>query len=202
MVDLISLVLNFVSVLQNASKKKGLKEKVSEVVNALDSIDEVFKLLLDAKEYHDKFEKFDAAALQPLMKTSQKEKTRNEFRDDIDGFVKITKLLLKDVADDPVTLVKAKGVKNKTPVNIKKNIENLYKVYPTYSVAINTFNENFRGIIAFLKKRNFGRDFDDCIILLENSAYEIRGSSDDIILNVTPIVAFFHFQIRDVLRSI
>ena len=58
MLDLISILLNFISLLQNATRKTKLEEKVNEVKQAMSRVVELFHLLTDAKKSHDGFEKF------------------------------------------------------------------------------------------------------------------------------------------------
>ena len=66
MLDVVSTILSFTSILQNIHNKKSIEDKVSEIRYALDRADGIYALLLEAKESHDEFEKFEAAAMSPL----------------------------------------------------------------------------------------------------------------------------------------
>ena len=55
MVNVISVVLGIVSILQNISIKKTLEERKLELIKALDLIDRFYEIVSYSKKHHDCF---------------------------------------------------------------------------------------------------------------------------------------------------
>ena len=205
LLELVSIMISFASFLQNAKKDKQIKEKISDIIKAIDEVEKIYALLIKSKTTHDEFEKFDAAALTPLIDSinADRDRTQKNIKKELETFLKLSKMILKhlDVKYDENWIIDHDDLE-KMPSTIKINVENIYRIYPKYADSIIATKNNLQKIKSLKESKDFGDHLDKCIILLENSVQEGRASADDLIINISPIISHIHHEIRSTLEAI
>lgn len=205
-VNIFSLMLSFVSVLQNVSKKKNLKEKVNELKNSLNQIDDLYKILIDSKTYHHNFTEFDVTGLVTIRELidNNRNKTQNEIIYQLKKFLKYEKMFIK-FSTPTINLDTTKpdpGDLSMLPIYIQSNISELNNKYPLLRNELDTYKYNIDILKGIKKSKNFGNNFSKCMILIESSSTSIIVMADAIIIEIAPIIDYIHSQMKSTLMSL
>lgn len=205
MLEVASVILGFISILQNVKNKKKLEEKVNEIRMALREVGSIYELLLSAKTTHDEYEKFESIALDPFMIVYENKDTSMEsLKEELENFIKTTQKLLKnlDVTHEEVINIIDISAEEVIPNSIRINIDKIQRVYPKYIKALNFFNQQFIEIQDFPRTRDFGDNFDHCIVRMEDSAKDSRASADELIFNIAPLIDYVYVEVKKALDNI
>jgi len=202
MLDVVSVVLSFISVIQNLKNRRTAEEKLQGISDSIEKVDLFYKLLRDAKQIHDQFDKLLKAGMEPLHKLIMQENAYARVTaHHIELFFEYYRMMI-DTMVPLVPISTDQARLQNLPVEIRTCIEKLGIVYPQLRDAITTFEQNKAHLVDLHKKKNYGEDLRTCVILLNNAAKEIQSNADKTIMNVAPVIDFIHFTLRNGIKEL
>ena len=200
--DIASLLLSFLSLLQGMRNKRTLEEKINSLKSALASLDDIYALLSLAKSIHDSYDHFWNGAMAPLADSlNNQSQTEGGRKKELHDFLARADIFLTDhalLAWKPSTLDKA-GV---LPVEIQNKIKQIDAVYPEFCKSVNDFTQALRQIRAAHSEENYGKSFRDNVTVASHNLKLSMTKADRIILNTAYLLDFVHFKLKDGVNTI
>lgn len=195
--NLASLILSFLSLVQGIKNKQSQEDKIKDLKQALEVLDDIYALLSLAKTVHDNFEHFSSAAMEPLVSSIEDGSlTLDETQTHFNDFFSRAELFLTKYElitwDDNIIVDSAT-----LPVEIKNKIKNIHAVYPEFCKSLSEFNDSMIELKKFHNDQNYGKPLRENISLASHSLKLSMAKADRIILLTAHLLDFVHFQLKD-----
>jgi hypothetical protein len=203
MLDLISAIFSFLSVLQGIEKSRKSDQNLKSITEGMEQINVLLGVVMDAKECHDKFEKYNRRVIEDLRDFEKDNFTTKQIKNKMNTVLEVSRDLNHILEKSRKNLIsKDEDKLAKLPIKVRDSIQTFYRVYPTYSNSIKNTKNVINNLRVLVKDKNFGEQFDRELILLREFSTETRSSADDVMYHSLPIIDFMHFELRDKIEGI
>lgn len=203
MLDVVSVMLSFISILVSVKTKKSSEAKIFEICTAMDKVDDIFTILRHAKQVHDCFEKFNKVGWERFYKSikgKENQLTFDDMSDHIEEVVTHYNLFIKLPTFTKLKIASTNDLRD-LPGNIRDNIDNIQKEYPILIDNSDSIKRHKDDLIDFPITKNYG-NLTDCVRGLNDSTSEIYRTADTLIVNTVPVIDFIHYEIKNSLKSV
>lgn len=207
MTDLISLFLSAFSILQNVEKQGGLNEKKDAAIEALSKLDELYVILISAKNTHDQFQVMQTfldglkSIKSPAMFGRLGDTKKHELAEKIVGMdqsvsrrVSYKDLPLPPQHEDITTPLSAD---NRVVAN---SLSTALRIYVEFYDSLLTYDKilysDSCSIEAMIRKEDFGKAFRSRYLDLRDSINRGSIAADQIIIELTPVVYELHLEVK------
>jgi hypothetical protein len=200
--DIVSVLLSLLSLLQGMKNKRSLEEKVKDLKLALETIDEIYALLSMAKTVHDNFEQFGNAGMDPLKNSLQDKNLSNtQIKELFDEFFHRAEIFLKPYSTFNWKKSSLQGGGN-LPVEITNKIKAIDDVYPEFNKGLQEVDNILKNLRESHSEENYGKSVMSNVTIVSHYIRNTTAKADRIILNTAHLLDFVHFQVKSSVNSI
>ena len=194
LLDIISIILGSIGVLQNIRAQSSLEEKISTMKDGAAQISLVHGFLKNAKHYHDSYEKFSIRSFRPFVATkatfghipeNDRLEIIRQFESSLRNSLNLSNLDQYNISQIP----------DAQHLPIRDEMRNLARHYPELCAAVKDHESHINACIEQITDRNFGNHFDDSLRQIETHNDRVITSADNVILCSIPIVEFLHYTL-------
>lgn len=191
LVDLISVVLGSISILQNIKLKQGRAERVSSLKDAMRDVGKVHDCLAEAKDIHDEFEIFMTTGIVPNFHSIRGNRSSMQaIKSNLDTLLQIE---AARISTRELTFTMS------TPPNddlnpVRDSLRKLSAIYPELAASLQGYRHIVAEIEKISKDQAFGPALDEKMAVLEDRVRRVTNNVDKIILNVVPILRYLHSE--------
>jgi hypothetical protein len=202
-IDIVSIVLSFASIIQNFQNKKSLNEKIEEIKKALEAEDPMFVILIETKDIHHEYEQLQHILLPTFNDLKPREQGRNVIKEQtIRMHTHYSQLAAhKKLKYDVISAIDNSNVDG-MPKQIAQNLQQIQEHYTEMMHHIKIVDESFKIVMMCSKKEDFGNEFEEAISKVMSSLKNVTIAADRVILNGTPIIDHFHCEVKKGLGGI
>ena len=209
MVDIVSVVLSVISILQGIKNETSLQSKCHSLKMALTKTDEVYELLSVAKKAHDEFQTFQIVLIKdkilPLV-NSMPNLSRAELEETTKFFLKTDLQLITTSEDRIPAPLQSANTSSSLGSNIPHEINKCLEAIPYFYEELHQAIAAYDCVRDTLKKSsedgNFGKEYEVTIRLLDSIVDRILTSSDRLILNSCPVLDYIHCCVKNSVEDI
>ncbi|WP_289033712.1 hypothetical protein [uncultured Roseibium sp.] len=193
MLDVLSIVIGAISILQNVDNKQLLNQRIALLQDALAKIGDIHNCLAEAKEIHDQFEKFSAISLASEFMGIQRNRADTDIV--VEHMANVVSASEAIITTREIKVVVRDGEDFRN-YPIFRNVVKLTKVYPELTSSLEEYLKSVDMLSELLKDRNTGTKLDILMKMMEAQVVRVSANADETILNIVPITQFLHYEIR------
>ena len=202
--ELTSLVVSIVGLLRGIRKGKPAADNTAQLQTALEDMDGLFDLLMEAKNVHTDFETLESVITEAVEKLKKPDEitlsvVKRETKKILSFNHKLTNVL-DHKWERPIS--ESKGKASGLPAFERQKLKDLEGIHPRFYDAIKSYITNLADLQKLDKARSYGEEFEICLGLLVDSIKEVKSRADDVILSITPIISFLYYEIRAAVGAI
>lgn len=193
MLDILSIVLAAIGILQNQEKKVTREERLLALAGALDQISSVHNCLAEAKEIHDQFEKLTLLSIRTdFLGIERNRDDRKIVLEHMKNFVSANQTIVRnrsisvDIGSDH----------DFTNLPIQREADRLFELYPELQNSLLEYFKSVEVMEGLIEEEDTGKKLSTLITVIPAQVSRISANADDVIFNIVPITQFLQYELR------
>jgi hypothetical protein len=201
---LVSCVLIVANFSKNIKSKRTITEKCEVINDFLSEVDEVYKFLEMAKTVHDQFENFASVTMHSgFVEEIKMESTEILKIDKLKRLLKYKEVYLTNLDVSKMHSLLGEANDFDSGDSIKSNIKMILEIYPILSKSVEKFKGAFVEVEKILNDNPIREKvLHGCLAIIVDQALKILQIADKLILNIAPILGFFHAKFKEGVKDL
>lgn len=201
MLEIASVILGVISIAQGYNNKVTEEEKRAELARFLVDMSIIHDFLDETKAYHDAYETKQKVAISVL---------RNGISKNIDSLIEANNLIEQFLSADRAisgpaqlkySVVDRSGLED-FPALIRNQMSIIVSAYTDLGQAASQYTKLIGDLRALVEEQNFGNRLKKTITAIDDQCSRAVTSADITILNIVPVLRFFHHESVRMVQSL